>query len=84
MNLLKTIKNPKQALKDYNKKRKEELKALEYDLKVESILLILTKDVTPKQSIELYKDVQDRYENLIESKRDEMAEEVVSMNKFLI
>lgn len=83
MNLLETIKNPKKALKTYNEKRKENLKALEYDLKVESILLLLTKDLTPKQSIDLFRDVDEKYYQLIENKDSEMIVQVLAIKDFL-
>lgn len=83
MNLLETIKNPKKALKSYNEKRKENLKALEYDLKVESILLLLTKDLTPKQSIDLFRDVDEKYYQLIENKDSEMIVQVLAIKDFL-
>lgn len=83
MNLLETIKNPKKSLKTYNEKRKENLKALEYDLKVESILLLLTKDLTPKQSIDLFRDVDEKYYQLIENKDSEMIVQVLAIKDFL-
>lgn len=83
MNLLETIKNPKKALKAHNEKRKENLKALEYDLKVESILLLLTKDLTPKQSIDLFRDVDEKYYQLIENKDSEMIVQVLAIKDFL-
>lgn len=83
MNLFATIKNPKKALKDYNERRKENERALEYNLKVESILLILTKDMTPKQSIELFNDVDEKYYLIMESKNNEMSEQTAAIKEFL-
>ena len=83
MDLLSIIRNPKQALKNYNLKILENEKSLAYNLKVESILLLLTKDLTPKQSIDLFRDVDEKYYQLIENKDSEMIVQILTIKDFL-
>ncbi len=83
MKLSNILKSPKKALKEYQEKRRENKVALEYALKVESILLTLTKDVKPSESIKLFKDVEDKYRQIVFIRKNEDESEVKEMNKFL-
>ncbi len=83
MKLSNIIKSPKKALKEYQEKRRENEVALEYALKVESILLTLIKDVKPSESIKLFKDVEDKYRQMVFIRKNEDESEVKEMNKFL-